>query len=148
MKKLFFVLLVLIGVCAASVPATAATAKAPKNICFVAQGSLFAFSMATKKGITATLSEKVTFYDIQGTLSSLGLTSWPLSGTGYMYGDTFVFNLNSNGYVTVAMYGKWNVVSETGEVNIIQTNSTNSVTEQECTLQLYDCNVFPVSAPN
>lgn len=148
MRKPWVILLGLVFFCTFSAPATAATSKPPKNICFTAPGSVLYFSIGTAKSLTATLAgEKVSFYDIHGILSAFGLATYPLTGTGYMVGDSFVFNLNSTGYVTVAMYGKWNVVTESGEVNIIQTNSPDDVTEQEFILQLWDCNSLPVLPP-
>jgi len=148
MKKSWVILLGLVFICTFSAPAAAASSKPPKNICFSAPGSLFYFSIGTAKSLTATLAgEKVSFYDIHGILSALGLATYPLAGTGYMVGDNLVFNLTSNGYAIVAMYGKWDVVTESGEVNIIQTNSPDDVTEQECILQRWDCNSLPVLPP-
>lgn len=139
MKKLFFLFLAVVFIFSFSAPAIAKSSKPPKSICFNPEGTFTAFSMATKKGASMTMGgEKVSFYFIQGVYLLL-FDTYPLTGSGYMVNDDFIFNLQSNGYASIAIYGAWNIVSETGFVNIIQSNSTNSVTEDDYALLVSDC---------
>jgi len=148
MKKVLITLLALLLTVTVAAPGMAAPkAKAPKNICLLTTGSVLVFSMATKKGATLAIGgEKVPMYTIQGTLTVV-FAGFPLEGSGYMVDNDFIFSLNSNAYATISAYGAWNVVTETGFVNIIQTNSPNLVTESDYPLEVFDCDSLGIGGP-
>jgi hypothetical protein len=140
-------ILLVISVCLFfSAPAFAKKSKPPKSICLIPAGTLYPFSMATKKGGTVQLGgDKVSLYTIQGTFTVI-IDTFPLTGTGYMVGDDFIFNVYSTGYIAWSIYGSWNIVNETGFVNVFSFNGSN-VSEGAVELELYDCDLLSVSPP-
>ncbi len=85
MKKMLVAMIVVVFVFAA-VPAMATTAKVPKSICMAVDATIISFTMTTSKGGTAVVSggEKITTYDIQGSMNMLYRldNNFPLHGSG------------------------------------------------------------------
>ena len=119
-------------------------AKAPKSACLSLGGNV-GLSMAIKKaGALPFGTGKFTLYAIQGTLEESS-SLFPCVGTGYMNGQTFVFTVTTvTDYAQFSMTGYWNVVFDTGYVEVVRSEEDFGVYEFSESLWSYDCGTIGV----
>jgi len=123
MKKILLTIMAVVFIFSLSAPVMAKGLKPPKNICFETNSDP-SFVLGIKKGNKIVISDvKLSMYTIQGIYIEV-----PISGTGYISNDDFVFQVSTSANVNVMVLGLWDLVTETGTatVNVTDTGSFSS----------------------
>lgn len=139
MKKICMVIIGAACVLALTGIAHAGGTKPPKSLCVwsgVPGGP--ALSLGIKKGNKIEFGAgKSTMFTVQGVYFML-----PVCGTGYMNGDNFVFYLSTAMDGTeYTMMGIWNVVAESGALDVNESKSGGLTSESYALLPI-DCGAF------
>jgi hypothetical protein len=128
MKKIWIMILAVGFIFTLTSTVMAGDPKPPKNFCFGTNPSVGGFSLGIKKGNkVVTGNAKITMYTVQG-LYGQGI---PISGTGFMDGDSFIFQINTCDTSSKSVYGTWDVVSEDGVILLNKTTEPGAFTSTE-----------------
>jgi hypothetical protein len=124
--------------------------KPPKSICLGVDGYTPTFALTTSKGGTVVVAdkEKIQHYNIQGFMHQFAGSNFPAHGSGYVKGDIFTFTLTTmlvhGDVTTINLFGKWNLLTETGTAWVSENRLTVNYQFIGKTLYLLDCNEFSV----
>ena len=152
MKKIFSTILIFAFTFSLAGPAMAKGAKAPKNLCL--ENSGIYLNISTSKGGKTTLGEiKISTYNVQGVLI-VGMSPWPnpVSGSGFMMEDTFVFNFTSvfpSGSLLISIDGQvaWGVGAPIAGGLTMFHLSTGMVDDDTITWDIVDCDEYVSTGP-
>lgn len=118
MKKILVAMFAVVFIFTVTGTVMAGKLKPPKNLCFLAVPQGGAYILGIKKGNKIVAgSSKIDMYTVQGIIGGM----FPISGSGYMRDDVFIFQLNTLVAANISVIGGWNVVTETGEMNYSST---------------------------
>jgi hypothetical protein len=137
MKKMFVAMVAFAFIFTVAGSAMAGGSKPPKNLCFGTDPNVGGFFLGIKKGnkIVA-FSTKIDMYTVQGVYGG-GI---PISGTGFMDGDRFIFQINTcGGESSISVIGTLDFVSEAGAIQLNKTTEPGVFASTEHDLILVPC---------
>lgn len=122
MKRIFLVLLALsLSLSLAGATSAASLTTPPKNLCLKTGWSAQNISMVIKnQGSIKFGAGPAKFYSINGEIITASY-SFPITGTGHMYGNVFHFTFNgsyyyglANDFYTFHLQGQWDLAQQSG----------------------------------